>query len=204
MGDDIVPVAYYSSTPDVVAVNDEGMLEAKTYGTSTITAFVNGKAYTRKVNVTESEPLKEREIHVNLNVPKNITIKGVKIKEWTVADIDKEHVSVKKTKVTAKTAGEYMLTGKDKDDNIYNVQLIVDDPEIKEPVFAPAEHKAGSYKYKIKTEPGVSIPLEFASMDQPILFRSGNGAVAYVDEELRLNPQERGKCSLRQRSTERR
>ena len=196
VGDDTVPVAYYSSTPDVVAVNDEGMLEAKTYGTSTITAFVNGKAYTRKVKVTEPEPLKEREIHVNLNVSKSITVKGVKISEWTVPDPDKEHVSVKKTKVTAKTAGEYILTGKDKKDNTYKVHLIVDDPEIKEPAFEPDAHKAGTYKYKIKTEPGVSIPLEFASMDQPVFFRSGNGAVAYVDEELRLNPQEHGKCKL--------
>ncbi len=195
-GDALVSVAYYSSSPDIVTVSDKGMLEAKTYGTATITAYVNGKAYNRKVKVTEPEPLKERKIHVNLNVKKNITIKGVKIKEWTVDDYAKEYVSIRKTQVTGKMAGEFTLNGKDKDDNLYRVTLIVDDPELKEPAFAPDKHKAGTYKYKLETEAGTVAFLKYVSMNQPLCFKSSNGSVAYVDEKLRLVAQNKGKCKL--------
>lgn len=196
VGDDSVPVAYYSSAYDVAQISTDGKIYAKTYGTATITAFVNGKAYTTKVKVTEPTPLKERKIHINVNVKKKISIKGVKIKEWSTSESEAQYVTIKNSTVKASMTGEYVLIGKDKDGNEYVVRLVVEDPEIAEPVFTEDLHKPGSNKYKLVLGVGEVTKLKFKSMDQPVIFRSGKGAVAYADEKLNITPQTSGKCKL--------
>ena len=202
-GDAELGVWYTSSAADVAAVDQDGTVTALTAGTSTITAYVNGKAYTRKVKVTEPAPLAERFVHATVNVKKSLKIKGFKVAQWTAADpADKENLefgknSVKALKVKDGLPGYYPLVGLDKDGNpLCTVKLIVEDPVID----SPAVVKKGNNKYEIRMLLGEIVYLPFKSVDQPVTFKSSKGAVAYADygpsEKLTVFVQSKGKCKL--------
>lgn len=198
-GSDDLPVWFTSSAPDVVAVYGDGIVWAKTAGNSTITAYVNGKAYTKKVKVTEPEPLTQRYIHATVNVKKTLKVKGFKVAEWVVSDTDKNYFDIKKTSIKPLKTGSYLLTGLDKTGAaLCGVVLIVEDPTITN--AAIKETKPNSNKYKINTDVGSIVFLTFDQMDQTVTFKSSNGAVAYADynkdEKLVIYAQSKGKCKL--------
>ena len=198
-GNDDLPVWFSSSKPDVVAVYGDGTVWAMTAGNSTITAYVNGKAYTRKVKVTEPEPLKIRFIHATVNVNKTLKVKGFKVAEWTVSDPDKNKLLIKKTSVKPLMTGSYNLTGWDKNGAaICGVTLIVENPFITSSVIK--ETKPNSNKYQLNTDAGSMVYLTFDYMEDLVTFKSSNGEVAYADYnkdgKLVLYAQSKGKCKL--------
>ena len=192
-GDPDLPVAYYSSAPDVAMVEDDGTVNGLTAGTVTITAYVNGKAYNRKVKVKESTPLTEREIHMTAGVKKNVKISGVKISEWTVSESDKDKFEIKKTYVTPKEPGEYELTGKDKSGSVYAVYVYVEDFELDPSVFT----KKKTNVYNITLNVGQSADILFKHGYQNPVFKASKGAVAYADEDNTIHAQSVGKSTLK-------
>lgn len=185
-----LPVLYYSNAPDIATVSDEGKVTAHAKGTAMVTAFVNGSAYTCKVKVKEGIPAVDRTLHMTLKGKKTISIKGVKKVTW-VSD-DENIVSVtKKNKVTANATGETVLRteyeGKE-----YRIRVFVEDP-----VITTADiQNAGKNKYKLNLKPGGSKMIEFASINQPVIFKSNKGETAYVDATGMIRTNRPGKAKL--------
>ncbi len=198
-GSDDLPVWFSSSNPDVACVYGDGTVWARTAGSTTITAYVNGKAYTKKVQVKEPEPLSTRYIHANVNVKKTLKVKGFKVAEWVVSDTDKAYFEIKKTSVKPLKTGSYVLTGLDKAGTpVCGVMLIVENPTITSAVIK--ETKPNSNKYQLNTDAGSIVYLTFDYMEDLVTFKSSNGEVAYADynkdEKLVLYAQSKGKCKL--------
>ncbi len=185
-----LPVLYYSNAPDVATVSENGAVTAVAKGTATVTAYVNGSAYSCKVKVKENTPAAERTLHMTLMTNKTISIKGVKKVTW-VCD-DESIVSVaKNNKIRANTTGETVLRteyeGKE-----YRIHVFVEDPTI----TTKGIQSAGKNKYKINMASGASTAIEFVSVDQPVVFKSSKGDRAYVDEDGVIHANVSGKAKL--------
>ncbi|MBP5609176.1 MAG: Ig-like domain-containing protein [Lachnospiraceae bacterium] len=180
-------VQWYSSAPDVAAV-DDGMIETKGKGTAVITAYINGKAYTCKVKVKETVVAAERDLHLTLKVPKTISLKGVKKPKW-VADAP-ELVRINGNKFTALKSGETTLTAQS-GDKVYKIHLYAEDPTISTRGITPA----GKNKYKVTLKPGETLPIEFNYVDQEVIFKSSKGEYAYYDDG-EIVAQKKGKTKL--------
>ena len=101
-------VLWYSANPDVVTVDNTGKVTTVGKGTSKVTAYINGSAYSCMVKVTEKEPLLNRTLHVANGWSKSISIKGLKNAEWE--DSVKDIVSVQNNKVKGLNAGTTELS----------------------------------------------------------------------------------------------
>ncbi len=185
-----LPVLYYSNAPDVATISENGEVTAVAKGTATITAFVNGSAYTCKVKVKEDIPAVDRTLHITIKGKKTISIKGVKKVTW-LSD-DESIVSVeKKNKITANAIGETVLRteyeGKE-----YRIHVFVEDPTI----TTKDIQSAGKNKYKLSLASGGSTVIEIASIDQPVIFKSSKGERAYVDADGTIHANRPGKAKL--------
>ena len=185
-----LPVLWYSNAPDVATVSGNGMVSAVGKGTATLTAFVNGSAYTCKVKVKEDIAVQDRTLHMTVNAKKTISIKGVKKVTW-VSDDEKIASVTKKNKVTAIATGETVLRteyeGKE-----YRIKIYVEDPTI----TSASIQNAGKNKYKLTLSPGTTTKIELASIDQPVIFKSNKGEVAYVDADGTIVTNRAGKAKL--------
>ncbi len=184
-------VLYYSNCPDVATVSDNGMITAVAKGTVTITAYVNGSAYTCKVKVKEgTAALQDRTLHMTLKGRKTISIKGIKKVTW-LSDDEKIVSVTKKNKITANASGETVLRteyeGKE-----YRIHVFVENPTI----TTKNIQNAGKNKYKLTLKPQETIKIEFASIDQSVVFKSSKGETAYVDAYGNINVNGIGKTTL--------
>ncbi|MBQ9866523.1 MAG: BspA family leucine-rich repeat surface protein [Lachnospiraceae bacterium] len=172
---DNLPVAWYSNAPDVATISENGEVKAVAKGTATITAYVNGAAYTCKVKVKEPDATLERTLHLALKTSKSIKISGVKKLVWT-AD-DPSLVEIKGSKIKGLATGETILRAKNGDKE-YVIHLYVEDATIiTEGIIA-----SGKNKYSVVLQAGENIPIGFKYVDQDVVFKSNNGEVAYFDE----------------------
>ncbi len=185
-----LPVQWYCNTPDIATVSEDGEVTGVAKGTATITAFVNGSAYNCKVKVKEDVVAEERTLHMTVSGKKTISIKGLKKVTW-VSD-DETIVSVaKKNKLTALATGETVLRteyeGKE-----YRIRVYVEDPTITTNVI----QNSGKNKYKLTLASGASAAIEFASVNQTVIFRSSKGETAYVDTDGTIVANRPGKAKL--------
>ena len=185
-----LPVLYYSNAPDIATVADNGEVTAVAKGTATITAFVNGSAYTCKVKVKEDIPAADRTLHITLKTNKTISIKGVKKVTW-VSDDEKIVSVTKKNKITANATGETVLRtqyeGKE-----YRIHVFVEDPTI----TTKDIRSAGKNKYNVNLKSGDMTKIAYSSIDQSVVFKSSKGEAAYVDADGTLHANRPGKAKL--------
>ena len=171
-------IFWYSSNPDAVLVDKDGTITALNKGTSTISACVNGSRFNCVVKVKEPTISSNRLLHINVNSSKTIKIKG--LKGWMSSD--NTIVSVKGNKIKALKTGTVTLTTY-KDGNEYNIKVFVEDPSIVNEGVTLSKKT-----YKIVSATNNIIPLEFASieMSRPIIFKSNNPSVAYVNSNQEI------------------
>ncbi|MCR5250208.1 MAG: leucine-rich repeat protein [Lachnospiraceae bacterium] len=183
-------VQWYSNAPDIATVSDEGKVKAVAKGTATITAYVNGSAYTCKVKVNEDIPAVDRTLHMTLNGNKTISVKGVKKVTWVSDDIGIVSVT-KKNKITANAIGETVLRtryeGKE-----YRIHVFVENPTIR----TKGIQSTGKNKYLLNLKSGGSTTIEFASIAQSVIFKSSKGEIAYVDADGVVHANKPGKAKL--------
>ena len=187
-----LPVAYYSNSPSVVqVVGDQYIALGK--GSATVTAYVNGKAYTCRISVKEKTPAVERLLLMNVNDKKQLNVPGVKIVEWS-CDPDPDPVielsGKKNDKVKGLKPGYAEVTGKDKDGKIYKVYVNVED------ITITSIGATKTNKYSVTLKAGETKKIEFAGLIQPVIFKSSKGEVAFADEYGIIRAQKAGKSKL--------
>ena len=191
-------IQWATSAPDVATVSRNGLVNAVAKGKATITAFVNGKAYSCTVTVKEDTPVAERTLHLNINKSKKISIKGVKANKatWSVSANTTSSVEVDKGKVKAgSTAGTATVICKTADGKTYYVFVTVEDPAVK---TGKIETAKGKNKYKVSFDKaGEKTKIVFNNVAQPVVFRSSAGAKAYVNRDGYIVANGKGKATLK-------
>ena len=190
---DNLDVLWYSANPDVVTVDDSGNVTTIGKGSSKVTAYINGSAYTCTVTVKEKAALLERTLHVAKGASKSISIKGLKKPKWdeSVKDI----VSVKKNKVTGLNAGTTVLSFT-QDEKVYKVTVIVEDLTMSG-TGLKAQGKPGSNKYIIdELKAKDETILSFAGVTQSVVFKSSKPDIAFIDEDLNVVIRNKGKAKF--------
>lgn len=193
VGTNKIPVALYSNNPTVVTIAGAGdKIVPVGSGSATLTAYVNGKAYSTKVSVKLATPAKLHLLFMTVNDKKSLSVKGVKIVEWTSSD--DTVVKIDKKKAVALKTGFAQLLGKDKDGKvIYNLYTYVEDPAITATGITPA----GKNKYTVDLKKGESAQIVFNKIFQgPVIFKSSKGEIAYADENGKIHAQNVGKSKL--------
>ena len=186
-------VLWYSANPDVVTVDNTGKVTTVGKGTSKVTAYINGSAYSCMVKVTEKEPLLNRTLHVAKGSSKSISIKGLKNAEWE--DSVKDIVSVQNNKVKGLNAGTTELSVS-QNGKAYKVNVIVEDLTMKGNGLR-TQGKTGSNKYIIdELKVNDKTKLSFEGVTQPVVFKSSKPEVAVIDENLNVEIRGRGRTKF--------
>lgn len=166
IGLDTVYKQYWdSSNEDVVSVTPEGHLYGLKKGTSTVSLYVNGVKFSTKVTVKDSD--KQMVTLIHMNAGSKTTIKGGK---FSISG--NNVVKVGKNKIKAISSGIAIIT---QGDTIY--RLIVEDPAITE------FNKTKKGNYSIESDIGCVIPIKYGYVEQSVVYKSSNPAVAYVRED---------------------
>ena len=190
VGTNKIPVALYSNNPTVVYIAGDKIVPVGS-GSATLTAYVNGKAYSTKVSVKETTPDQVHHMYMTVNDKKTLSVKGVKIVEWTSSD--DTIVKIDKKKAVALKTGYAQLEGKDKDGKVYYLYTYVEDPAITATGITPA----GKNKYTVDLKKGESAQIVFNKITQwPVIFKSSKGEIAYADENGKIHAQNVGKSKL--------
>ncbi len=183
-------VLWYSSNPDVVTVDDTGKVTTVGKGSSKVTAYINGSAYTCTVSVKEKEGLQKRTLHVAKDASKTISIKGLKKPEWKTSE--EGIVEIKKNKVTGIKAGTADLSFT-QGDITYTVTVIVEDLGMSGTGLKPGK----TNKYTIdELKIGDTAKLSFAGVEQDTVFKSSKPDVAFIDENGHIVARSKGTSKL--------
>ena len=189
---DKMSVLWYSASPDVATVDEDGKVTAHAKGSAKITAYINGSAYTCTVKVSEKEAVaKERTMHVTSGKSKTINVKvpGVKKLEWKSASDN--IASVKKNKVTANAPGKTILSAS-ANETQYTIELYSENLSISSEDARFVKGK-GENKYSLALKKGDKIKLTTdASLDQAAVFKSSKPMVAFIDEDGNVEARSKG------------
>ncbi len=180
---DDLPVAYYVSNPEVCAINlRTGELYFFGKGTSTITAYVNGKAYSCRLKVTEDTVLTKHEVYMNVKSKKSLKLSGVKFEKFEIAEAYADFAEIKKNTVIAKDkTGLVQVTGTSKDGKMYLFNVYIERPAIIDPsTFGYTEKGKG--KYEINMKVGQEAQLYFET-DRYIIVKASKPETAYASED---------------------
>ncbi|MBR3306778.1 MAG: InlB B-repeat-containing protein [Lachnospiraceae bacterium] len=183
---------WYSASPDVATVDQDGNVTAVAKGKAKISCYINGKAYTCTVTVKEKVAPKERTLHLNLDGHKKLSVTGAKRAVWSSED-DTAAPCIK-NKVTAKKAGTVKLTASENGAEVQTVELIAEDISLETGDVLKAARGANKYTAEITT--GSTLELQFASVDQAVVFKSSKPDFAFVDEDGTLIAKAAGKTKL--------
>ncbi|MBR3308138.1 MAG: InlB B-repeat-containing protein [Lachnospiraceae bacterium] len=197
-----IAVYYYSASPDVAEVDQDGNVTALSKGSAKITVYANGVAYNATVTVKEPTAVKERTLHLAAGAPKTVKLAGVKKTVWDYAEgtteDEKAFVSIKNAKVTAgKNPGTVTLTAKG-DLSSYTMTVKVDDISLKE-VHEDDKYdlkKIKTNKYKLVIAAGEELTLDYVDLDQPVVYRNSNAEAAFVDEDGNVQARTKGSCKF--------
>ncbi|MBR5420740.1 MAG: Ig-like domain-containing protein [Lachnospiraceae bacterium] len=189
---------WYSEKPDVATVDQDGKITGVSKGSVKVIAYINGKAYTCKVKVTETGVSTNRTLHMNLGSSKTLSLKG--IKAWESADDTIATTKNKKGKLTKKistvSAGEVVLTASANGVE-YTVNLTVEDITLKtEETEGKLKAARGKNKYTAELTVGDELILDFASVEQDLVFKSNKPAVAFANEDRVIVARAAGKATI--------
>ena len=191
-----LPVYWFSASPDVATVDQNGNVTAVAAGSTTVTVYINGMAYSCKVKVIEKVPAKERTVHMLVGASRKIKIKNVSKATWSSADEKIAYIN-KESKVIAKNPGETILTATDnKTRNKYKVNLIVEDITLRGEGLEKASAGSANRKYTLKIKAGETTELSFAVVEQNVIFKSNKPEIAIIDENGLLTARAPGKSTL--------
>ena len=196
---DELPVYWFSAAPDVATVDQEGNVTAVAKGKAKITAYVNGSAYSCTVTVKEKLTAAERTLHLNVGDTKSLSLPGVKKPVWNSASENIAQMNKNGNKVTAKNAGETVLTATAKDGTEYLVHVIVEDINLSGEGLVLQTKKSGKLipnKYTLTIKSGDSTQLEFAAVEQAVVFKSSKPESAFIDENGLVSARTAGKSKL--------
>ena len=182
-------VLWFSDAQDVVRVSQKGEREPVAAGKAKVTAYINGKAYTCSVRVTEPTVCVERTRHITVGKPQKISIKGLRNPVWESSNTSV--VTVYRNKMTAVATGSAYLS------TVYNgvkyrIKVYVEDPY----VTAAGLMNIGNNKYEMTMAAGTKAQLKYASLNQNVLYKSSKPEVAYVDEFGNVIARTPGKTKL--------
>ncbi|MBQ9865863.1 MAG: RICIN domain-containing protein [Lachnospiraceae bacterium] len=199
---DNIDVFYYSASPDVALVDQEGNVTAVAKGTAKVTAYANGNAYISTVKVKESKAVKERTLHLTVNTSKSVKLPGVKKTVWEyaegVSEDDKALVELKNAKITAKKAGTVTLVAKG-DLGSYTMIVKVDDPTIQSAHLDDEyDIKAGKgkNKYELIIVTGAELDISYVDLEQPVIYKSSKPEVAFINEDGHIEARKPGKAKF--------
>ncbi|MCR4585233.1 MAG: BspA family leucine-rich repeat surface protein [Lachnospiraceae bacterium] len=187
-------VYWYCSSPDVATVSAGGNVLFLKPGKVTVTAYINGKAYSKKVSYSNKYVRPSyATMHINLGETKKISMKGVKNAVW---EKDNDNVAIDGNRLTAKTAGETKLTavvgGGDTPQYTYTMKVFVEDIS----VSGEGITSAGTNKYAVNVKAGDTVNIAFKAVSQPVLLKSSNTKVATVDEDCNITVRAKGKAVI--------
>ncbi|MBP5609487.1 MAG: Ig-like domain-containing protein [Lachnospiraceae bacterium] len=190
-----LPVFYSSASPDVATVDQSGTVKAVSKGTAVITAYVNAKAYTCKIKVSESEAAAERTLHLSKGSKKTVNIKGLRKVEWESSEASVVSVS-KKNKLKAEAVGTAELS------TVYDGKTYIIHVTVEDPVFITEGIRGSKNKYSVsmKVADVKQLDLKAPGFDKPdtrqLAFKSSKPSVAFIDEQGRLIAIGKGKTKL--------
>ena len=189
---DKMSVLWYSASPDVATVDENGKVKAVAKGSAKITAYINGSAYTCTVKVSEKNTVPQnRTMHLTVDTSKSIKVKvpGVKKLEWNSAFDN--IASVNKNKVKAVNAGTTALSASANGAE-YTIDLFSENISLSSESEGFAKAK-GANKYTLTLKKGDKIKLNTdASLDQDAVFKSSKPMVAFIDEDGNVEARSKG------------
>lgn len=191
-----LPVAYYVSNPEVSAIDlKTGELYFVGKGSATVTAYVNGKAYTCKLKVSEKTTKTERDLYMNAGTKKSLKVSGVKFEKYEIDPAYADLAEISKTSVKAKDkTGHVIVKGTAKDGTIYTFNVYIEKPAI-------IDHSALGYtdkgkgKYEINMKVGQEAELYF-DIDRYIIVKASKGEIAYASEDGIIHAMKPGSSKL--------
>lgn len=190
---DKLPVLWVSSNPDAATVDQNGHVTATAKGKAVITAYINGKAYKCNVTVTETVAAASRVVHLNINDTKKITLKGVKMYQWTVSENNGVVAFRKGNKIKGLKAGTVSLNATEPNSGKqYTATVYVEDITIKTDGITAGKKN----KYTLKMKAGETKEIRFANVHQPVLFKSSKPQVAYETGSGVIKAKKKGKTKL--------
>lgn len=182
----ISKVLWYSASPDVATVDQDGKVTAVGKGTAKITAFVNGVAYTCTVKVTEKVTAPERTMHCIVNGKKTIKLKGVK-GTWGVVSGNAATMLSKNKVGAGSSKGEAVLKNGDYTINFYAEDIAVSGEKVE---------GGNKNKYTINLSKGESTDITMPGVYQDVIFKSSKPEVAFIDEEGHVVANSTGSAKL--------
>ncbi len=191
-------VLWYSNKPDIADFTDDGRMEVKGKGTAVITAYINGTAYKFKLTC-KIKPYNKKDkvftntpmtLHLNLNDTKTVAAAGGKKAEWTAGDESIIEV-LKNGKIKAKAIGRTELRGKT-EGKWANIDIFVEDITIKTAGFSSKKKN----DYTVDMSAGEIKKIEYAYVDQSVVYKSSAPDVAFIDENGNLIARKAGKAKL--------
>ncbi len=190
---DKMSVLWYSASPDVATVDEDGKVTAHAKGSAKITAYINGSAYTCTVKVTEKNIVAtERTMHViSGGKPKTINVKVPKVKKLDWKSASENIAFVNKNKVTGKAPGETVLSASANGVE-YTIRLFSEKIDLSSADSRFAKAK-GADKYTLTLKKGDKIRIDTdASLDQAAVFKSTKPMVAFIDEDGNVEARSKG------------
>ena len=174
-----------------MATVDSGFVKPVAKGKATVTAYINGSAYKCTVTVKEPIPVTYRTIHMNADSKKSISIKGVNKKTvWSSTDENVAKASGKK--ITSGAAGTAKLStsvnGVD-----YSIDVTSENITMTGTGLEPAK---GKNKYNLTLSVDQGTDLAFASVAQPVVFKSSKPDIAFMDENGHVVARAEGKAKF--------
>ena len=190
---DKMSVLWYSASPDVATVDENGKVKAVAKGSAKITAYINGSAYACTVKVSEKSVVPQnRTMHLTVaGSAKSIKVKvpGVKKLDWKSAS--ENIATIKNNKVKAENPGVTVLTAS-ANGLEYTIDLFAEDISLSSDYTGFAKAK-GANKYTLKIKKGEKIRIAAdASLDQDAVFKSSKPMVAFIDENGNVEARSKG------------
>ena len=191
-------VLWYSNKPDIADFTDDGRLEVKGKGTAVITAYINGTAYKFKLTC-KIKPYNKKDkvftntpmtLHLNLKDTKTVAAAGGKKAEWTAGDESIIEI-LKNGKIKAKAIGRTELRGKT-ESKWANIDVFVEDITIRTAGFSSKKKN----DYTVDMSVGEIKKIEYAYVDQSVVYKSSAPDVAFIDENGNLIARKAGKAKL--------
>ena len=184
-----MPIYWYSASPDVATVDQNGHVTAVSKGSAKISAYINGTAYTCKVKVKENAAVLSRTIHMLPGQSKSFKLKGGSGYVWKSAD--SSIVLVNKNKFVAKNPGHTEVTA-ELNGNAYVVDVYVEDIT----VSIKGIQSKGKNKYTLDAAQNSNIEVSIKEVYQAVVFKSTKPESAYIDEFGKLVTGSTGKAKL--------